>query len=108
MIFSILKAVFFGRKCTGIVTGYEICKTYRSIDYYRYIVTANDKKYISAENLAVYDGRKPAKHLNCEVDVYCCDDSRVCTLYSLREMLMFLAVILLLLMLILIFGVLLK
>ena len=68
----------------------------------------NDKKYISAENLAVYDGRKPTKHLNCEVDVYCCDDSRVCTLYSLRETVMFLAVILLLLMLILIFGVLLK
>ena len=108
MIFSIFKAVFFGRKCTGIVTGYEICKTYRSIDYYRYIVIANDKKYISAENFAVYDGRKPAKHLNCEVDVYCCDDSVVCTLYSLREMLMFLAVILLLLMLILIYGVLLK
>lgn len=90
------------------MTGYEICKTYRSIDYYRYIVIANDKKYISAENFAVYDGRKHAKHLNCEVDVYCCDDSVVCTLYSLREMLMFLAVILLLLMLILIFGVLLK
>ena len=108
MIFLILKAVSFGKKSTGIVTGYEICKTYRSIDYYRYIVTVNDKKYISAENLAVYDGRKPAKHLNCEVDVYCCDDSGVCTLYSLREILMFLAVILLLLMLILIFGVLLK
>ncbi len=108
MIFLIFKAIFFGRKCTGIVTGYEIYKTYRSIDYYRYIVTANDKKYISAENFAVYDGRKPAKHLNCEVDVYCCDDIGVCTLYSLREMLMFLAVILLLLMLILIFGVLLK
>lgn len=108
MIFLIFKAVFFGKKSTGIVTGYEICKTYRSIDYYRYIVTVNDKKYISAENFAVYDGRKPAKHLNCEVDVYCCDDGGVCTLYSLREMLMFLAVILLLLMLILIFGVLLK
>lgn len=108
MIFSILKAVFFGRKCTGIVTGYEIRRTYRCVDYYRYIVTANDKNYISAENLAVYDGRKPTKHLNCEVDVYCCDDSGICTLYSLREMLMFLAVILLLMILILIFGVLLK
>lgn len=43
MIFLILKAVFFGKKSTGIVTGYEICKTYRSIDYYRYIVTVNDK-----------------------------------------------------------------
>ena len=108
MIFLILKAVSFGKKSTGIVTGYEICKTYRGIDYYRYIVTANDKNYISAENLAVYDGRKPTKHLNCEVDVYCCDDSRVCTLYSLRETVMFLAVILLLMILILIFGVLLK
>ncbi len=63
MIFPILKAVLFGRKCTGIVTGYEIRRTYRGVDYYRYIVTANDKKYISAENLAVYDGRKPTKHL---------------------------------------------
>lgn len=43
MIFSILKAVLFGRKCTGIVTGYEIRRTYRGVDYYRYIVTANDK-----------------------------------------------------------------
>ena len=109
MIFSILKAILFGRKCTGIVTGYEMRRTYRGVDYYRYIVTVNsDKKYISAENLAVYDGRKPTKHSNCEVDVYCCDDSRVCTLYSLREAVMFLALILLLLMLIMIFGVLLK
>lgn len=108
MIFSILKAILFGRKCTGIVTGYEIRRTYRGVDYYRYIVAANDKKYILAENLAVYDGRKPAKYLNCEVDVYCCDDSGICTLYSLREMLMFPAATMLLLMLVLIFGILLK
>ena len=31
MIFSILKAVLFGRKCTGIVTGYEIRRTYRAL-----------------------------------------------------------------------------
>ena len=94
MIFSVLKAFCFGRKFTGVVTGYEICKTYRGVDYYRYIVTVNSEKYISAEYLAVYDGKKPAKHLNCEVDVYCCDDRGVCTLYSPAGIAVFLLAVL--------------
>lgn len=95
MIFSVLKAALFGRKCTGIVTGYEICRTYRGVDYYHYIVTVNSvTKFISAENFAVYDGRKPTKHLNCEVDAYCCADSGVCTLYSPADMAVFLLAVL--------------
>ena len=95
MLFKVLGAVLFGKRFTGTVTGYELCRTYRSVEYYRYMVevniNGNIRKFISAEAFGAYDGRKPQKHLNCEVTVYCRPDSGICTLYSPADMLVFLS-----------------
>ena len=98
MLFKILKAILFGKKCVGTVIGYEACKSYRGVDYYRYIVEVKIggevKKLLSAENFGKYDGRKPTKHINCEVTVYCSADGEICTLYSPADMLVFLSAVL--------------
>lgn len=53
MLFKIIEAVLFGKKFTGTVTGYELCRTYRSVEYYRYMVEVNIdgniRKFLSAE-----------------------------------------------------------